>query len=152
MLPERNTSIGNLLDSTKGLNVAGAARAMIERMPTFEIAQVFDAKAFDFHAIEFLEHPATEQIWGRVENKLSPEAGLYLAIEAAKGNIQLEMGKRYVIVMDPVLEPYPLPKSDGIPAVFEVIHDRGGVWLTTRYVDTDSRWSKDDIFVFSTSK
>lgn len=116
MSAERNAAIGSLLDSTQGLKVAGAARTMLERIPPFEMPTGLNFKIEDFSK--------AEQIWGKPEYTLSPEAGLYLAIEAAKGNIQLEIGKRYVIVMEPIIEPYPLPKSDGIPAVFEIIRDR----------------------------
>jgi hypothetical protein len=141
MLPEKNVAIGDLLDSVRGLSVAGAARTMIERMPPFEMPTGLSFGIGD--------RSTAEQIWGNDENKLSLEAGLYLAMEAAKGNIQLEMGKRYVIVMEPIIEPYPLPKSNGIQTVFEVIRDRSGVWLTTRYVDSDTKWEPDDLFIFA---
>ena len=144
MSAERNAAIGSLLDSTQGLKVAGAARTMLERIPPFEMPTGLNFKIEDFSK--------AEQIWGKPEYTLSPEAGLYLAIEAAKGNIQLEIGKRYVIVMEPIIEPYPLPKSDGIPAVFEIIRDRTGVWLTTRYVDSDTKWGSDDSFIVSSHK
>ncbi len=151
MLPERNTAVGNLLDSTRGLNVAGAARTMIELMPPFEMPT----------GLSFMISDASkaEQIWGKPENRLSPEAGIFLAIEAAKGNMQqLEIGKRYVIVMEPIDDPYPLPNPRNLPnpphlpAVFELIRDRGGVWLTTRYIDSDTQWDQNDVFVTRTSK
>lgn len=146
-----NEEMERLADSTKGLNLGEWGRNIIKRAPTTSKEPltlspvVLDARTMGIRD----EHPTTKKVWDKAKefgDRVTAEEMLRIAIEAAKGSIQVEIGKPLVGIMEPV--------TDSIGRLFTLYVERrgGGLWLYATCADPDRRWSPDDRFVVSARK
>jgi len=119
-----NGEMEELLDSTKRLMVGYGTREITRLMTPLKESQTLSLVILDSSTMGIPDGSTTEQVWKRIaelgfENELPPQAGIFAAIEAAKGNIRVEIGKQLVVVMKPIL-------VHGTPSVLLVEHDHTG--------------------------
>ncbi len=147
-----NEEMRQLADSTRGLNVGSWARDVIKRAPTssLEEPQAQDLATLDPRTMGLgADYPTTQQIWEKAKkfgDRVSVETMVKLAVEAAKGNIQVEIGKPLVGIMELVTD------SNGRPRVLYVRRSEGGLWLDADCADPGNGWRPVDQFVVSPRK
>lgn len=149
MLSMSNEEMEKLADSTIGLNVGTWARDIIQRARTAssEGSQMLSLTALDSRTMGLrANYPTTKQVLERTKkfgDKISAEAMVKLAVEAAKGNIQVEIGKPLVGVMESITD------SDGHPSVLAIARRRDGLWLNALYANLGTQWDPGVQFVVS---
>jgi hypothetical protein len=146
-----NKEMEKLADSTRGLNIGTWARQGLQRAATSpEGEQTLSPLAMSARTMGLrAEYPTTAQVWKKAKefgNTISAEAMLKLAIEAAKGNIQVEIGKPLVGIMEP------FAGSGGNPGVLCVGRSEDGLFLYAYGANSAYRWSPDSRFVVSSRK
>ena len=146
-----NKEMENAADSTRGLNIGTWARQGLQRAATSSGGeQTLSPVAMSAHTMGLrAEYPTTTQVWKKAKefgNTISAEAMLKLAIEAAKGNIQVEVGKPLVGIMEPFAGSY------GDPSVLYVGRNEDGLFLFAYAADADDGWSPVCQFVVSPRK
>jgi len=95
------------------------------------------------------EYPTTKQVWDKAKefgDRVTAEEMLQIAIEAAKGNIQVEIGKPLVGIMEPVTD------SSGYLDTLYVERRRGGLFLYASDAYSDHLWDPGYQFVVSSRK
>lgn len=147
-----NTEMKRLADATRGLSLGTWGRDILKRAApvTSKKHQTISTVVMDARTMGVSgDYPTTEQVWkGAKEfgDRVTAEEMLQIAIEAAKGNIQVEIGEPLVGIMEPVTD------SLGRPNVLCVGRDRDGLFLDAFYADPDRRWSPGCWFVVSPRK
>lgn len=146
-----NVEMVLLADATSGLRLGNWGRDVIrEASVTSKGPQTRSPVAMNAQTMGIREDcPTTNQVWEKAEefgDRISAEAMLQIAIEAAKGKIQVEIGKRLVGIMEPVAD------SRGSPAVLYIERRGGGLWLDAHYARPGDRWDRGDQFVVSRSQ
>jgi hypothetical protein len=146
-----NKEMEKLADSTRGLNIGTWARQGLQRAATSpEGEQTLSPLAMSARTMGLrAEYPTTTQVWKKAKefgNTISAEAMLKLAIEAAKGNIQVEIGKPLVGIMEP------FTGSLGDPNVLYVGRYEDGLFLIASNASSGRQWNPDDRFVVSSRK
>lgn len=146
-----NEEMERLADSTKGLNVGDWGRDILKRAPTTSKEPLtLSPVALDARTMGIRdEHPTTKKVWDKANkfgDRVTAEEMLRIAIEAAKGNIQVEIGKPLVGIMEPVAD------SRGHLHTLYVERIGGGLWLYAIYANPDNQWNPDARFVVSARK
>jgi len=145
-----NEQMETLANKTRGLNIGSLA---LEALQTGALAVssegpqrlspiVMDARAMEpdttYPTIEQLQKKAL-----KLGDKGSIEAMLQLAILAAKGKVQVEMGKPLVGITCTF-------DSNGVPRFLWLGRDRVGLWLVSGEAYSDYQWGPDlRVVVFS---
>lgn len=132
-----NREMEEQLDSTNGLMVGFGTKEIIKLMTPLEVSQTLSLVILDSSTLGIPDDSTTKQVWERIaelgfENELPPQAGIYAAIEAAKGNIRVGIGKQLVVAMKPIL-------VHGSPSVLLIEHDYTGalgVYGNSAFPDT----------------
>lgn len=147
-----NEEMERLADSTIGLHVGDWGRNVIKRAPTaskepLTLSPVVlgNARAMGIRD----KHPTTKQIWDKAKvfgDRVTAEGMLQIAIEAAKGNIRVEIGKPLVGIMEPVTD------SNGRLDTLYVVRYEVGLWLGARYADPVYQWNPGNRFLVSSRK
>lgn len=146
-----NEEMERLADSARGLHVGVWGRDIIKRAPIapkepLTLSPVaLDARTMGIRD----EHPTTKKVWDKAKefgDRITAEEMLQIAIEAAKGNIQVEIGKPLVGIMEPVTD------SLGYLLTLYVGRRRVGLWLDAHFAHPDDRWDPGSQFVVSARK
>lgn len=146
-----NGEMERLADATRGLNLGAWGRDILKRAPTTSKEHqtmspvALDARTMGLHD----DYPTTKQIWEKAKkfgDRVSVEAMVKLAVEAAKGNVTVEIGKPLVGIMEPVTD------SRGDPRVLCIRRDEDGLWLNASYANPVDQWTSDHQFVVSSRK
>jgi hypothetical protein len=140
----------DLLDSVKRkLKSSDWAKDVTRRAETCEAGEATDLITLNSNAMGLPENPTTTQVWKKASefgDKISAERFIRLAVEAAKGNVQVEIGKPLVAVMDQVAV------SNGLPRVLFLRRDGDGLWLSSGSANPGRRWFPEVQFVVSSRK
>lgn len=147
-----NEEMEKLADSTRGLNVGDWGRNIIKRAPTASkepliVSPVVLGNARTMGIRD--EYSTTKKVWDEAKklgDRVTAEEMLQIAIEAAKGNIQVEIGKPLVGIMEPVAD---LP---GVLLTLYVARNWVGLWLDAHSAYPAYRWGPDAQFVVSSRK
>lgn len=145
-----NAKMESLVDATKGLNLGTWGRDILKRAPvTSEEHQTMSLVVMDARTMGVSgDCPTTKQVWERAEkfgDRITAEGMLKIAIEAAKGNIQVEIGEPLVGIMELVSD------SLGSPRVLYVERRRDGLFLRA-VCASPGGWPPDCLFVVSPRK
>lgn len=137
----------DLLDTVKRkLKSGGWARDVTRKAETCEAGEATDLIALNSRSMGLPDDATTDQIWKKsfeFGDKISAERFIRLAVEAAKGKVQVEIGKPLVAVMDKVTD------SFGYPDVLNLRRDWDGLELSSYCVDSDDQWDPRVQFVVS---
>lgn len=146
-----NREMEELAGATRGLNLGDWGRDVLKRAPVAsKEPQTLSPIVMDAHTMGINgDYPTTNQVWEKAKefgDRVTAEKMLKIAIEAAKGNIQVEIGKPLVGIMEPVAD------SSGDPDVLCVERYRDGLWLDAYDANPNDQWASDDQFVVSSRK
>jgi hypothetical protein len=147
-----NGEMERLADATRGLSLGTWGRDILKRAPTtskepLTLSPVIlgNSRAMGIRD----EYPTTKQVWEKAKkfgDRVTAEEMLQIAIEAAKGNIQVEIGKPLVGIMEPVAD------SDGTLDTLYVVRHKDGLFLHAVYAASDDQWDPVYQFVVSSRK
>jgi hypothetical protein len=152
-IPAENMNELEQVESTGALHVGTWARDIIRlaAKASSEEPQILTLAALGTRTMGLrADYPiTTKQVWERAKKfgkSVTVKEMIQVAIEAAKGNVQVETGKPLVGIMDPITG------SSGDPSVLDVERRRDGLWFCARFADPGDRWGPDDQFVVSPGK
>lgn len=141
-----NQKMEELSASTRGIEVSDSAKGILRRAEVSKTPQAGELMALDSQSMGLPEYPTTKQAWEKSAefgDKISAERFLLLAVEAAKGKIQVEIGKPLVAIMEPVAD------SDGHPRVLYLRRHKDGLWLHGSFANPGLQWNPGVQFVVS---
>jgi hypothetical protein len=153
ILGMNNKEMGKLINSTRYLNVKSSAKDIINKAPVAPNGpQTLSLTALDVRTMgPYTDQLRTAKICEKAlefGDKVSVEAMVKIAVEASRGNMQIEKGKSLVAVMDPVED------SEGYPLILRLKHNGNGInelsGLCTFYDDTPC--GSDYSFIISSRK
>jgi hypothetical protein len=127
MLGMSNKEMERLVSSTRYLNVDSSAKDVIKKAPVAsDCPQTLSLTALDIRTMGLHDdQSSTAEICKKAlkfGNKISVEAMVKIAVEASRGNVQIEKGKSLIAVMDPVED------SEGYPLILRLEHNGNGIY------------------------
>lgn len=146
-----NREMRRLALATRGLKLHFWGKDIIERAHTtskelgIRRLVAMDALTMGIRDV----YPKTVKIWKKAKrfgDSVSAEEMLRIAVKAARGEIQIEIGKSLVGIME-------LADSSSTPGALSVTRSRDGLWLDARFAYPHLRWDNPDVwFVVSPRK